>query len=261
MKVAPCGAAFVWRVTKPRASGARLRSGQVRDRNVEVEWREVTTDRARIGFVIALAVLAAGGVLASTSAAGDRATRPQPQSEAGCSEETAARFIPVIRWHAERYPHLQVEDLYKLLHQSVAGPAHAIDDPEMARQWLMREWSALGNPFETEETYEPLSSDGRLVRVNLRPWRTAGHAPEAVLNAFVRTAGTLPPDTAHIRTELDAILACSELLADGLPLSGPVIQSFFNDRARDRYPAIHHSEEYSRTYRPAYRVVLRGYLD
>ena len=40
--------------------------------------------------------------------------------------------------------------------------------------------------------FESLSSDGRLVRVNLRPWRAAGHAPEAVLNAFVRTAGTLP---------------------------------------------------------------------
>ncbi len=187
--------------------------------------------------------------------------RPPPQSEAGCTEEDAARFIPVIRWHAERYPHLQVEDLYKLLHQSVAGPAHAIEDPEMARLWLEREWNALGNPSEAEQKFEPLSSDGRLVRVNLRPWRAAGHAPETVLNAFVRTAGTLPPDTAHIRTELDAISACTDRISDDLSLSGPVIQSFFNDRARDGYPAIHHSEEYSQTYRPAYRVVLRSYLD
>ena len=109
--------------------------------------------------------------------------------------------------------------------------------------------------------FEPLSSDGRLVRVNLRPWRAAGHSPEMVLSAFVRTAGTLPPDTARIRIELDAISACSERVSDDLRLSGPVIQSLFSDQARDGYPAIHHSEEYSQRYRPAYRVVLRSYLD
>ena len=46
---------------------------------------------------------------------------------------------------------MEVEDVYKLLHQSVAGPAHAIEDPDMARQWLDREWDSLGEPFENEE--------------------------------------------------------------------------------------------------------------
>jgi hypothetical protein len=179
----------------------------------------------------------------------------------GCDEETVARFASAVQWHASYYPDLQVEDVYKLLHQSVAGPAHAIENPDVARQWLDREWDGLGEPFNDEEMFEPLSSDGRLVRLNLRPWRAAGHSPEAVLSAFVRTAETLPPDSARIRVELDAISACSDRIAGGLRLSATELQSFFSDRERDGYPMIHHSEKYTQAYQPAYRVVFRSYLD
>jgi len=214
-----------------------------------------------VGLSVALAGLAVGGIWARTSAADARDLWPTPQTESGCDEETAARIAPVVQWHASHYPDLQVEDVYKLLHQSVAGPAHAIEDPDMARQWLDREWDGLGGPFEEEEMFEPLSSDGRLVRMNLRPWRAAGRSPELVLSAFVRTAGTLPPDSARIRVELDAVSACSDRIASGILVSATEVQSFFSDRARDGYPAIHHSEQYTQTYQPAYRVVFRSYLD
>lgn len=214
-----------------------------------------------VGLAAALAALAVGGIRARTLVADARDLRPTSQPESGCDEETAARLAPVVQWHASQYPGMEVEDVYKLLHQSVAGPAHAIEDPDMARQWLDREWDSLGEPFENEEMFEPLSSDGRLVRVNLRPWRSAGRAPEAVLNAFIRTAETLPPDSARIQTELDAILACSDRIAGGVRLSASEVQSFFSDRERDGYPAIHHSDGYSHRYSPAYRVVFKSYLD
>jgi len=228
---------------------------------VGLVWSRVIGRPVRTGFAYAIAVLVAGGVYASSSASNTPDAGPEAATAAGCDEETTARFTPVIRWHADRYPGLQVEDLYKLLHQSVAGPAHAIEDPEMAGQWLEREWSSLANPLDAEELFEPLSSDGHLVRVNLRPWRAAGNSPAPVLDAFVQTAGTLPPDTVNIRTELDALAACSDRLADGLSLAASEIHTFFRDRAREGYPAIHHSETYEREYRPAYRIVIRSYLD
>lgn len=221
----------------------------------------MTSRPIRAGLAFAIAVLVAGGFYARTSASSTPDAGPEPATDAGCDEETTARYAPVVRWHAVRYPDLEVEDLYKLLHQAVAGPAHSIEDPEMARQWLDREWDGLGDSLKAEEMFEPLSSDGRLVRVNLRPWRAAGHPPAPVLDAFVQTAGTLPPDTVKIRTELDALAACSDRLSDGLSLSASVIHAFFSDRAREGYPAIHHSESYEREYRPAYRVVIRSYLD
>ena len=224
-------------------------------------WPGMNSTHTRAGLALTIAVLAASGAIACTSEPGAGDTGGATTSDAGCDEEAVARYSPVVRWHADRYPAMNVEDLYKLLHQAVAGPAHSIEDPDMARRWLDREWDGLEDPLEPEEMFEPLSSDGRLVRVNLRPWRAAGYSPETVLSAFVRTAGTLPPDTARIRIELDAISACSEPISDDFRLSGLVIQSFFGDQARNGYPAIHHSEEYSRRYLPAYRVVLRSYLD
>lgn len=227
-------------------------------------WSGIISTHIRAGFGLTIAFLVAGGAIACTSEPGARDTGAETTSDAGCDEESADLWAPVVRWHAVRYPDLEAEDLYKLLHQAVAGPAHSIEDPEMARRWLDQEWDVLGDPLEAEEMFEPLSSDGRLVRVNLRPWRAAGHTPEAVLSAFVRTAGALPPDTERIRIELDAISECSERISEDLglsALSAQAIRSFFDDHARDGYPAIHHSEEYSRKYRPAYRVVLRSYLD
>ena len=109
--------------------------------------------------------------------------------------------------------------------------------------------------------FEPLSADGRLVRVNLRPWRAAEYDPEPVLNAFVRTAGAMPPDTAHIRAELEGVDACADRLAESLQLSGSEIRKFFNARAAEGYPAIHHSDAFTTSYRPAYRVVIRDFLD
>jgi hypothetical protein len=156
---------------------------------------------------------------------------------------------------------MQVEDLYKLLHQAVAGPAHSIEDPEMAREWLEREWNSLGDPLPGEELFEPLSVDGRLARVNLRPWRAAGRSAAEVLGAFLQTAEAVSTDTSSIRFELDAIGGCGGRLSGGLRISGPEVQSFFYERAEQGYPAAHHSKEYEAEYHPAYRVVLRGLLD
>lgn len=48
-------------------------------------------------------------------------------------------FQPIALEHCSRYPGLQVEDLYKLVHQAALGSEHAVKDIEVARQWLMRE--------------------------------------------------------------------------------------------------------------------------
>ena len=211
---------------------------------------EVELSRAgRFSLTLAIAWLAtspAGGVEIVTGA----------HAPVGCLEETAQRFVPVVSWHAARYDALEARDLYKLLHQAVAGPGHAIRDPEMARSWLVREWSSLGAPHEEEQVLEPLTGDGRLVRLNLRPWRAAGRDAEEVLVAFLRTAETVSPSESRIRAEMDAIRACSATLAAPAGIEEEDLASFFAEQAVAGYPAVHHSAGYSSAYDPAYRVVL-----
>ena len=46
--------------------------------------------------------------------------------------------------HLARYPAMQLDDIYKLLHQAALGPGHAVDNPAAARKRLDQEMSALG---------------------------------------------------------------------------------------------------------------------
>ena len=41
--------------------------------------------------------------------------------------------------HLQRYPHMELADIYKLLHQSALGPEHAVADPPAARARLKAE--------------------------------------------------------------------------------------------------------------------------
>ena len=97
----------------------------------------------------------------------------------------------VLQFHLARYPMMQPDDLYKLLHQAAMGSEHAIPNREAASQWMDRELDMLqqsGAASPDEALYEPLSPDGRLVRVNLRPHLQSGRETDLLLDAFVRTA-------------------------------------------------------------------------
>ncbi len=52
-------------------------------------------------------------------------------------------FQKVISYHVQRYPLLEIRDLYKLVFQAAMGSEHAAPDREAAKQWLDRELSTL----------------------------------------------------------------------------------------------------------------------
>ncbi|MCU0233750.1 MAG: hypothetical protein MUE90_06950, partial [Thermoanaerobaculales bacterium] len=87
--------------------------------------------------------------------------------------------------HLRSHPLAGAEDLYKLLHQSVFGPGHAIPNREAARTYLERELAGLAASLAEEPACEALGGDPPLVRVNLRPFAAAGGDPEALLDELV----------------------------------------------------------------------------
>jgi len=167
----------------------------------------------------------------------------------------------VLELHQGRYPDMQVEDLYKLLHQAAMGTGHAILSREAARQWLTREVEALGDPpaqLADEPLIEPISPGGRLVRVHLRPYLREGRDMDHLLEAFVQTAEQYSGDTATLDEYCQSAV---DLTREGaLPFSPSELQARFAELKRQGYPAVHHSEAYREAYEPAYRVVLRDLL-
>lgn len=153
----------------------------------------------------------------------------------------------ILRSHISRYPALEMQDLYKLLHQAALGSEHAFIDPEIARNWLTRELAEMGQgPMES--MVDPISADGAIARIHLRPFIAAGHDLELLLGAFVRTAKEHHGDVRLLEEAWQVAVSMAHFPADKA-------DEFIQSMKTKNYPAVHHSSEYERLYRPAYRVV------
>jgi hypothetical protein len=147
---------------------------------------------------------------------------------------------------------MQLDDIYKLLHQAALGPGHAVDNPAATRKRLDEELATLGEA-PAELLQDVISPDGRLARVHLRPYLASGGDPDTLHRAFVATANSYPasPD------KLAKFCGCLGDLAaaGGIPFAREEVIAYFGKIARDGYPAVRHSEAFRVAYRPAYRVV------
>jgi hypothetical protein len=162
--------------------------------------------------------------------------------------------------HLQRYPQMELADIYKLLHQAAMGPGHAIADPEQARAALRTECAALEGEAGAgaEPLIDPISPDGRLARVHLRSYLASGCEIDALAEAFVRTPEVCPsaPD------KLARFCACLGELADarGIPFTRAEVADYFAGVAEQGYPVVRHSQRFRSAYRPAYRVVAADLL-
>jgi hypothetical protein len=164
----------------------------------------------------------------------------------------------VILGHLTRYPYMHVQDLYKLLLQSARGCEHGVGDIGKARTWLEREVTVPdGGP--DEPLVDPISTDGFIVRLHLRPYLQAGKDIDQLLIAFVRTAR-------EHRGSSDILVQYGKLAGnmaeDGLiPFHAEDILSYWSDQESQGFKAVHHSEIYQKLYRPSYRVIDRQFLE
>lgn len=151
-------------------------------------------------------------------------------------------------------PELRIADAYKWLYHAARGGEHAIESEFAVRQWLDQEWKTLGPPLPDEPLWTPLAADGRVGRLNLRPYRAQGGDPGALHAAFVAGAASFDASPARFRKAWAALGRRLKQQPQGR-------LTFAEWRRLDRamrargYPACHHSPEYESARRPAYRVL------
>ncbi len=163
----------------------------------------------------------------------------------------------VLVSHVARHPLWGVEDVYKLLHQAALGSEHAVSDERAARAWLLRELREMG-PGPDEPLIDPISPDGSIVRVHLRPFASMGLDAEMLLAAFLRTAREFRGSTLFLEGGLaDAAQLAGERLIDVDPTEVELLATRMKTSG---YPAVHHSAACVAAYRPAYRVVAAQFL-
>jgi hypothetical protein len=151
---------------------------------------------------------------------------------------------------------MEIEDAYKWLFHATLGGEHAVRDDSGPRAWLDREWDVIGEPLPGEANVVELRPDGKIVRVNLRPYKAAGGDKETMLQVFVASARRFHAERVVFETAWSAL---GERLKEG-PI-GRIDRSGWvrldHEARAEGYPAIEHSENYLRAQNPAYRVVLK----
>jgi hypothetical protein len=163
------------------------------------------------------------------------------------------RTMALVNSHSEKYPESRITDVYKLIYQACMGPEHAITNCANTNTWLMQEWDSLeGDPDEV--LYEELSLHYPLFRLNLRPAKAKKVEPSKISDSFFALSNEFPKKPEVLISVWEII---TEKIKNGsliLPDSDEIKE--FNDFITARqFPAMHHSDEYAKAYRPAYRLV------
>lgn len=175
---------------------------------------------------------------------------------AGCSRSSDS-ILPVLKQHLQRYPDMEAEDIYKLVHQAAMGNGHLFTDTAGAKLYLLNELDEV-EADTTEPLIEPLSPDGRIVRMNLRPFKARGGDADQLFDAMIRSANTFeqrPDDLERWWTEI-----LDEAEYGTIPSDRTSLQALFDRVKAEGFPARHHSETYEVAYQPAYRVLLKEFV-
>jgi hypothetical protein len=158
----------------------------------------------------------------------------------------------ILQTHFERYSAMQVQDIYKLIYQSCLGAAHAVASPTSARAWLESEIAKMGDA-PPEPIIDPISADGEIIRIHLRPYLKAGGDLAVLLDAFIRTANDFRGEISLLKKEWDIATGTCFLPAT-------TMDAFIQKMKKGNYPAVHHSKIYKEHYRPAYRVIWQKHF-
>lgn len=164
----------------------------------------------------------------------------------------------ILLRHLQRYPAMQAQDVYKLLHQASLGSEHALTSENAARLWLENEWVEMGSG-PTEPLLDPVNPDGSLVRLHLRPSKAAGIDPARILQAFIQTASHHQGSVQTLQEYLH--MAVTFFKAHPGEPKPQALQVYFAQMELKGFPAVHHSEAYARLYQPAYRLVSPLFLE
>ena len=167
--------------------------------------------------------------------------------------EKRQRTRELLMKHFRRYPKLQIEDIFKYIHQSAAGCEHMVSSLERATDYIRKErensFTDVGDPIDI--------LDGAYSRVHLS-CLDEGVSVETLGKLFYASAKKEENSRADIEEKLG--VARSLVVEGALPFA---LQEFDGAVAAWKaagYPAVHHSETFRAQYHPAYRVIANSYV-
>ena len=156
--------------------------------------------------------------------------------------------------HYKKYPHLQVRDVFKFIHQSAFGCEHLVSDAQLTTERIKSEFASL--QAVATDLVEPL--DGDFCRVHLQILNS-GLLPETLGKLFMLSAVPVKNAAAEVQKKLQVLLSLCE---NGLlPFSVAEIQAEISAWQQKDFCACRHSDIFREHYAPAYRVLKKEYAE
>ena len=157
----------------------------------------------------------------------------------------------VLRRHARKYPMMQPTDAVKLIYQNVFGGGHLIKDREACLRALQREYECT-----PQDPHAPLleSIGNGLVRVMLNAIDANDYSIRQLGDDFIRSCEVHKGNLNGFLIKLEILRKVTVSGVFGFTLEE--LDRYLEAYKEAGYPMVSHSEQYRRSYNPAYRIVL-----
>jgi hypothetical protein len=172
----------------------------------------------------------------------------------GCTTRESGSNNEVILEEFRLHPRAHVSDIYKLIYQGEFGVAHLVTDESKARQRLMMEIANLDGDSDPL-LYQICNADRSQYRIYLGAYISAGYDLDLMLEAMLESAQRQEGEIENLAASWkDA----GEFIKEIRPELHANEYNIFTTKIEDvGYDQVHHSSEYRKYYKPAYRVIDR----
>ena len=158
----------------------------------------------------------------------------------------------LILEHFEKYPKMQLQDLFKFLFQSSFGCEHLVKSFSFARDYIIAEYERMK---PTVLLVDKL--DGDYSRVGLAILND-GLNPQTFAKLFYLSAKKEEQGAINLENKL--VIAKELIQTKALPFDINEFNQFVIEWKNLNYPAIHHSQVFRENYFPCYRVIANEFI-
>jgi len=161
--------------------------------------------------------------------------------------------------HLNRYPDMEVQDVYTLIYQGAMGAGYYSADEDGFEERLAKEFEETKED-EKKPLWETIRPDGELVRVNMSALKARGGQPQALSTLCLWTASIFQGDEQDL---MDGWTTFWHVCQDNRLSKFPEVEIAEFDEwiKKNKYPSTHHSVVFRKAYDPHYRLVRREFLN
>ena len=173
--------------------------------------------------------------------------------------KSQTELFKLVISHMNRYPAMEVQDVYALIYQGAMGAVYLSADAGGFEERLIKEFEEAKTD-EKKPLWETIRHDGELLRVHISALKARGGQPQALSTLCLWTASIFEGDKVDLMDGWDTF---QHLCRDNRLRKFPEkeIFEFTKWAQKNKYPSARHSTTYRDAYDPHYRLVRREFLN